>query len=693
MKKQKKRSKSHRQGQSFDVNPTTGTPANIVPNAGYGSFNNANLPSNVSNISRPRSNSREFSAMNELSSVMGASNRSLRGRNNLNLPPINIIGGGGPGGRPNFHRRTMSDSVAARGHGGSFGGGGFVGGGMPPPMPNQPMPLPPGFDQQFLQRHGSFSSHHSVHSSGMNKGVYLGGGDVNNETEAFLHQTMGGSIHGGGPTGATKSRSHMRQKSVNLFMKNFRGEVQPTSCKGVVFALLFMVQLVVMCFVGLRYGPDALVATAEDLGPNEGLDDDEALEPLIDGDSSETVTLAYWNIIKMAYTCGAFAIIVSACALAFMMAMSRRLVYVALVLSIGVSFAWGTIGIGISPKSFVPITGIIALMLTVGYMFVVWDRIPFASANLTTALSGVGDNLGLVGVAFFFQFLALVCSIYYSFTFVGLHDAISNGDLMDLGDNGKIAVDVLLLVSYYWTYQVLRHIVIVTVAGTIGSWWFKKPSALYSTFLQATVFNFGSICYGSLFVGFVQLLRQFTEGLRPNRDDSAMMCLYECCVFFQERLVSCVDDLADSFTPWAYTYIGLYHYGLKDAGHKANELFDRRGWSRIVTDDLVPTVLSMVSLVIGGLSGSFAVILQALDGHGLTSFGHPVLVSFTIGFVVGIVLSTILFSIISSSVAAVIVCFAGSPVEFHQNYPELSHEMRLAWREVWPGSLDIGGGF
>jgi hypothetical protein len=65
--------------------------------------------------------------------------------------------------------------------------------------------------------------------------------------------------------------------------------------------------------------------------------------------------------------------------------------------------------------------------------------------------------------------------------------------------------------------------------------------------------------------------------------------------------------------------------------------------------------------------------------------------SSSIGFVVGIVLSTILFSIISSSVAAVIVCFAGSPVEFHQNYPELSHEMRLAWREVWPGSLDMGG--
>ena len=168
----------------------------------------------------------------------------------------------------------------------------------------------------------------------------------------------------------------------------------------------------------------------------------------------------------------------------------------------------------------------------------------------------------------------------------------------------------------------------VTVAGTIGSWWFDEASALWPTFLQATVYNFGSICYGSLLVGFVQFLRQLTEGLRPNREESALMCLYECCLFFQEKIVSCVDDLADSFTPWAFTYIGLYHYGLKDAGHKANELFERRGWTRLVTDDLIPNVLGMVSLVIGGLCGSFAVILQALDGHGLTSFGHPVLTSF-----------------------------------------------------------------
>ena len=60
----------------------------------------------------------------------------------------------------------------------------------------------------------------------------------------------------------------------------------------------------------------------------------------------------------------------------------------------------------------------------------------------------------------------------------------------------------------------------------------------------------------------------------------------------------------------------------------------------------------------------------------------------SIGLGVGLVLTSVLFAIISSSVNAVIVCFAGSPLEFEQNHPELSGGMRASWREVWPGCMD-----
>ena len=259
-----------------------------------------------------------------------------------------------------------------------------------------------------------------------------------------------------------QSRTHMRQHSVNLYMKAYKGEQQPTSCKDVFFVILFILQLVGMAYVGYEFGPKAFVKSHSIYGMDDDSTSSSSSPAASTGeDDTDDIKLHYHNIVNMASICGVFAIIVSALALAFMMVMSRRLVYVALVLSIGVSFAWGTIGIGISPQSFVPITGIITLLLSVGYMFVVWERIPFASANLTTAVTGVRDNLGLVGIAFFFQFMALVCSIWYSFAYVGLHDAMNSADY-DTSDRAKIVVHVLFLVSYYWTFQVLRVSVTTT---------------------------------------------------------------------------------------------------------------------------------------------------------------------------------------------------------------------------------------
>ena len=72
----------------------------------------------------------------------------------------------------------------------------------------------------------------------------------------------------------------------------------------------------------------------------------------------------------------------------------------------------------------------------------------------------------------------------------------------------------------------------VTIMGTIGRWWFVTPSTLKETFIHATVYNFGSTCYMSLFIGIIQVLCQLTEGLCYNHKGFSMMCLYKCGVFF-----------------------------------------------------------------------------------------------------------------------------------------------------------------
>jgi hypothetical protein len=73
---------------------------------------------------------------------------------------------------------------------------------------------------------------------------------------------------------------------------------------------------------------------------------------------------------------------------------------------------------------------------------------------LHAGLTGVRRNAGTVLVALFFQFLALVWSIYYTFVVVGVYNALLEGDLK-LSKNATVFVYTMLFISYFWTYNVL----------------------------------------------------------------------------------------------------------------------------------------------------------------------------------------------------------------------------------------------
>ena len=46
-------------------------------------------------------------------------------------------------------------------------------------------------------------------------------------------------------------------------------------------------------------------------------------------------------------------------------------------------------------------------------------------------------------------------------------------------------------------------------------------------------------------------------------------------------------------------YVGLYGFSFMEAGHSVMTLFRNRGWTTIITDIMVDTVLFMVSLGVG----------------------------------------------------------------------------------------------
>jgi hypothetical protein len=115
-----------------------------------------------------------------------------------------------------------------------------------------------------------------------------------------------------------------------------------------------------------------------------------------------------------------------------------------------------------------------------------------------------------------------------------------------------------------------------------------------------------------------------------------------------------------------------------EAGKEVMNLFRNRGWTAIIADMMIDTVLFMVSLGVGVLIGILAVAVGAIAGQGDTG---TMVIAFLIGAMTGYAISTTLFAIVGSAVNTVIVCYADAPNEFDKNHPELSMQMRASWRQ------------
>jgi len=375
-----------------------------------------------------------------------------------------------------------------------------------------------------------------------------------------------------------------------------------------------------------------------------------------------------------------FAMGLSSLALGFMMKFPYQLIKMGLIFSICMSLAMGFLGL-ITGQIIMAVMGFLSFLFGCCYAYFVWDRIPFAAANLNTALTAVRCNMGLSGVAYLSLVVAFGWSMFWSVAAGGTMVALGQGALF------------LFLVSYYWVHQVLQNTVHVTSAGVIGTWWFAPHEAssccsraLMDSFARATTYSFGSICLGSLLVAIVQALRAMLRMAQDN-EESVEGCNFMVCIL--QCILGCIEGMIEELNKWAYIYVGLYGYNYFEAGRNVMILFENKGWSAIVTDDLCENVLSMMSIAIGLVTGLVGLAVAAMDKNTYYNMGFesPQLVGFLLGFIVGLVLSSILMSVVSSAVNTVIVCFAEAPREFQQNHPQLSADMCEAWQNAWPGSI------
>lgn len=207
-------------------------------------------------------------------------------------------------------------------------------------------------------------------------------------------------------------------------------------------------------------------------------------------------------------------------------------------------------------------------------------------------------------------------------------------------------------------FPLLQNVVRVVVAGAVGAWWFNPKTvgpcctnAVRKPLVRSLTKSFGSICLGSLVVFPAQAIaaviscwgrlsqeQQSTNCSVPpteNTDlDSASLLANKTLPTesksnpSQRNITGRLHLWLRCCNRWAYTYIGMYGYSFASGGEKAIQLFETREWLEVVNENLARNVLLMASLVIGGSTGCFAVLVEEVNGVDFSALDQPIAAAF-----------------------------------------------------------------
>jgi Plasma-membrane choline transporter len=165
----------------------------------------------------------------------------------------------------------------------------------------------------------------------------------------------------------------------------------------------------------------------------------------------------------------------------------------------------------------------------------------------------------------------------------------------------------------------------------MATWCFDKDeankccsSAVYGSCYRSLTYSFGSICLGSLLQALVSTLRVVIETARNQREQNdsggcgnVVLCILDC-------IASMLEDVIEYFNQWAYVFVGVYGYSYLESGRRVVELFRARGWTSIITNNLVGYVLGFTNVIIAIATGFVAVVLQGMATHHHLSGGELV---------------------------------------------------------------------
>ena len=381
-----------------------------------------------------------------------------------------------------------------------------------------------------------------------------------------------------------------------------------------------------------------------------------------------TASRDWLGLVLNAFAASAFAaVILGYVSLFIMRAVPRLCIHGAMILNLAV-LAITAIVMGIKVAWY---WGLLFALSFVLWGFLYWSMIPFIPflAELLVAVAGLVMQYPSTIILNF-------VSVVLQFAWIMLYSYVSLLLQSRYGRGGVIGLTTYMLLSFFWTLQMLKNLVHTTNCGVFATWYFmnhtnampERPmmGALKRTFTT----SFGSVAFGSLIVAIIQTLKALANFRMNNSNGQGGDCAnIVMCVLagIAHCILSCLESIAMYINHYAFVIVATYGQSYIEAGKTALDMFMRTGFINLLNDNMLNrlefAVCLLNSLIIMFCSSGFTLWM------GLSTQYMGLVAGCT--FFSAFLITSLIMQTLESAAATIYVCFAQDSAALARTNPVL----------------------
>jgi hypothetical protein len=344
--------------------------------------------------------------------------------------------------------------------------------------------------------------------------------------------------------------------------------------------------------------------------------------------------------------------------------------------------------------------GIITLILvfiSIWYIYYVRNRIAFAEAHIQVGCAALRSHPSMITVAIAVIVAQFIWICLWSLMALGCEHFLnvsSSSSSSSSSRNLGGLFSIFLLTSLFWGVLTFRNITHFVTACTVGQWWFETGAnqqyAVQLSVERALTTNFGTISFGSLILAFIKALRLVSQANARNaqRDGNIFLILISCVFVCILRVF---EEFFKYLSEWAFIFSALTGQSFRAASRSFLELFEQRGWTLLINDDLTSNALSIVTIATGFISAGVGGVSVYVTMPSSPSLAAIAGIAAYFCFMLGLAMGTVMSSILSSAVRTAFVCFAMNPTALGTTHPEHLNNLLLAWYKFHPEAFSSSG--